>query len=297
MHPIRSFSMNRYTYQRYPGFTLVELLVVIAIIGILIALLLPAVQVSREAARRASCLNNMSQLGLAIHNYEFQFESLPSGSINPEGPILSVPEGIQLSWIAQILPYMEGRALYDHMDPAAGAYAEVNALARAAIVPCLQCPSDGRSFLNEMGTVARTSYVGCYDASEVPIDVDNNGLLFLNSKVRFADIYDGSSNTILVAEALTNPEGLGWMSGTRATLRNTSVIAKQSRDVYAAPQPQPEAEADLDPLFVGGLGSAHPGGININLADGSTRFLSNGIDPKVLKQLGNRADGEIPKPF
>ncbi|CAK9086144.1 ComG operon protein 3 homolog, partial [Durusdinium trenchii] len=268
------------------GFTLVELLVVIAIIGILIALLLPAVQAAREAARRASCLNNLSQLGLAIHNYEFQYEALPSGSINPTGPILSEPKGIQWSWIAQILPYMEGMAIYNHLDQSAGAYAEVNAEARAVLIATLVCPSDGVEFFNSLDTVVRTSYVGCHNDSEAPIDIDNNGLLFLNSKVRYSDIYDGSSYTILLAEALTNPEGLGWLSGTRATLRNTSLIESYRRTGSGVHQSDQESDvAELDPLFVGGFGSHHPGGMNVNFADGSTRFLSNATDPEVLKQL------------
>ena len=89
------------------GFTLVELLVVIAIIGILVALLLPAIQAAREAARRTSCLNNVMQLGLAVHNYEFNFETLPPGVTDTKGPIRNEPQGHHVSWIVQILPFME----------------------------------------------------------------------------------------------------------------------------------------------------------------------------------------------
>jgi hypothetical protein len=279
----------------------VELLVVIAIIGVLIALLLPAVNAAREAARRTQCLNNITQLGLGVHNYEFHFEALPSGTINPTGPIQNIPEGIHLSWIGQILPYIEQNGIANHLDPAAGAYAAVNAEVRKAEIQSLQCPSDPFSFLNEnhpSGTIARSSYAGCYNAAEVPIDTNNDGLLFLNSRVRYADIYDGSSNTILLAEALTDPDGLGWLSGTRSTLRNTSLIEQPKS--HAANQNRAQSDEQKpaeNPLFVGGFGSYHPGGINIHLADGSSRFLSSQTDREVLKQLGNRADGEIPKPF
>src|SRR5687767_9202589 len=123
------------------AFTLVELLVVIAIIGVLIALLLPAVQAAREAARRTSCLNNLTQLGLATHNYEFHFETLPPGVTNPDGPIRNESQGIHVSWIVKILPYLEQRILADRFDQAAGAYAEVNTPVREAQISALLCPS------------------------------------------------------------------------------------------------------------------------------------------------------------
>ena len=91
------------------AFTLVELLVVIAIIGILVALLLPAIQASRESARRASCTNNMSQLILAVHDYEAAHEFYPAGTVNPTGPIQNLPNGHHISWIVRILPYIEER--------------------------------------------------------------------------------------------------------------------------------------------------------------------------------------------
>jgi prepilin-type N-terminal cleavage/methylation domain-containing protein/prepilin-type processing-associated H-X9-DG protein len=280
------------------AFTLVELLVVIAIIGILVALLLPAIQAAREAARRVSCLNNITQLGLAVHNYEFHFEHLPPGVTNPDGPIRSESEGVHVSWIAQILPYLEEITLYRRFDQAAGAYAASNAEVRAAQIAILECPSSPDVFINEAKTVASSSYAGCHHDSEAPIDKDNNGLLFLNSQIRFADIYDGSSKTILVSESFTSPDELGWVSGTRATLRNTSKFEKPPR--YRSALEQGDAETDQDksgPLFVGGFGSYHPGGVNVAFADGSTRFISEKTDPEVLKQLGNRADGQIMKPL
>jgi prepilin-type N-terminal cleavage/methylation domain-containing protein/prepilin-type processing-associated H-X9-DG protein len=277
------------------GFTLVELLVVIAIIGVLVALLLPAVQAAREAARRTSCLNNTTQIGLAIHNFEFHFESLPPGVTNPDGPIRNEPQGMHVSWIVKILPYLEQRMLSDRFDQAAGAYADKNAEIRAVQIRLLECPSDGQPYINQPATVARSNYVGCHHDVEAPIDDDNHGLLFLNSKVQYSEIYDGSSATILLGEALTSPDSLGWVSGTRATLRNTSVIESSQLLLGRAAAAPPDEKEKVGSLVVGGFGSHHPGGLNVNFADGSTRYLSQNTEPTVLRQLGNRADGEIMK--
>ena len=281
------------------AFTLVELLVVIAIIGVLVALLLPAVQAAREAARRCSCLNNVTQLGLSLHSYDFHHESLPPGTTNPDGPIRSEPQGQHVSWIVTTLPYMEQNALWRNFDQAAGAYAAKNEPVRKARLDVLMCPSyPGLDRAD--GDIARTTYAGCYNDSEEPIDKKNNGLLFLNSRVRFGDIDDGSSNTLLIAECLTMDDDieLGWVSGTRATLRNTCKIELPP----ARRNPRPTEEelaaerAKIASTFVGGLGGYHSGGIIVTaFADGSTRSLSHDIDPQALRQLGNRADGEIPK--
>ncbi len=279
------------------GFTLVELLVVIAIIGVLVALLLPAVQAAREAARRTSCLNNLSQLGLAAHNFEFHFESLPPGVTNADGPIRNEAKGTHVSWVVRLLPYLEQNPLAQKFDEAAGAYAAANAPVRAAQIAPLQCPSSPIPYLNEAGTVARSAYAGCHHDAESPIDKDNHGLLFLNSKVRYSEVFDGTSMTILVGEALTSREGLGWVSGTRATLRNTSLIERGGPYLPPPSGAAPDTTETSGSLTVGGFGSHHPGGINAGFADGSSRFLSQTTDAQVLRQLGNRADGEIMKAF
>ena len=129
--------------QTKQAFTLVELLVVIAIIGILIALLLPAIQAAREAARRASCVDNLAQLGIALQNYESAHEHLPAGSINPTGPIRNVPQGNHLGWMVQLLPYIEEKVTFTHVDPVAGVYAPKNAPVREIPISLFICPSSG----------------------------------------------------------------------------------------------------------------------------------------------------------
>ena len=279
--------------RRLPAaFTLVELLVVIAIIGILVSLLLPAVQAAREAARRCSCANNITQLGLSLHSHEFHLEHFPAGVTNPDGPIRSVEEGSHISWVVRILPYIEQTALFRNFQESAGAYGEANQPVRQSQVSVLLCPSspEPSRFGIREDEVAHTTYAGCHHDAEAPIDTSNTGMLFLNSAIRFSDIEDGSSNTLLIGEHFLGEADLGWISGTRATLRNTSSITDP-------PQWQPGLEEDQpdDPLAVGGFGSYHPGIIMVGMADGSTRALGNLVSPEVLHQLGHRSDGEIPQ--
>jgi prepilin-type N-terminal cleavage/methylation domain-containing protein len=272
------------------GFTLVELLVVIAIIGVLISLLLPAVQSAREAARRCSCANNIVQVGLALHSHEFHVERFPAGVTDPEGPIRNVAEGKHVGWIVRILPYLEQQVLWRHFDEEAGAYGEANRPVRAASIAPLLCPSALTRPKTEIDgvTVARTTYAGCHHDVEAPIDADNRGVLFRNSGIRFSDIEDGSSNTLLIGEHLLADDDLGWISGTRSTLRNTSRIEQP-------PQNRGPEDVPRDPLVVGGFGSHHPGVVTIGLADGATRSLSVNVSETILRQLGDRADGEIPE--
>ena len=117
------------------GFTLVELLVVIAIIGVLVALLLPAVQASREAARRSSCANNVRQIIIALHDYEHAHEHFPAGSTNPTGPIKNLPQGDHMSWIARILPDLGEQARFRQIDFTVGAYHKLNNPMRQTIDP------------------------------------------------------------------------------------------------------------------------------------------------------------------
>jgi prepilin-type N-terminal cleavage/methylation domain-containing protein len=277
---------------RTSGFTLVELLVVIAIIGVLVALLLPAVQAAREAARRCSCQNNVAQLALAVHNYEFAVEHLPAGSINPTGPIRSEAEGQHVSWLVQILPYMEQVNAYMAFDQEAGAYAKRNSDVRALRISLFVCPSFPGNERNGDNTAARTTYAGCHNDVEDPIDADNHGLLILNKKLEFSDILDGSSQTLLLGEYRADEDELGWVSGTRATLRNTGSYDEKQRRWQMRQEGTAES-LPVNPLEVGGFSSAHPGGAQFALADGSCHYISEEIDLETYHQLGHRADGKL----
>ncbi|PAY20693.1 prepilin-type cleavage/methylation domain-containing protein [Rhodopirellula sp. SM50] len=269
------------------AFTLVELLVVIAIIGVLVGLLLPAVQAAREAARRMSCSNNMVQIALSVHHYEFSMEHLPDGVTGEQGPIRNEEgAGNHIGWMTRILPYIEQQAAFEKLDFSKSAYSPENAEVRSYGIPAYRCPSNpmtfGRDGMNRVGT---SDYAGCYHNVEAPIDADNNGIFFLNSALRFAQITDGSTNTIMIGEHLGDNDALGWITGTRATLRNTGeFIDRPPRDL---------ANQELGALEVGGFDSHHAGGGNFAMADGSVIFLTHAIDEQVYRYLGNRADGEL----
>ena len=274
--------MNR-TSQRI-GFTLVELLVVIAIIGVLVGLLLPAVQAAREAARRCSCSNNLAQVGLALHNFDFAMEHLPAGVINPDGPIRNEPTGQHVGFLVDLLPYLEQTGIAKQFDIDAGTYAEVNLPARKQQIGTLRCPSDPVS--PGADGYGLTNYAGVHHHEEALINDDNMGLLFLNSKIRYGDILDGSSNTFLVGEFKPSNDSLGWASGTSASLRNTGSEINSTGFDFMDPQP-------VDRDFVGGFSSHHPGGAHFCLGDGAIKFYTERVDPELLRNLGNRADGAM----
>ncbi|MFV0444338.1 MAG: DUF1559 domain-containing protein [Planctomycetaceae bacterium] len=282
---------------RRRAFTLIELLVVIAIIAILVALLLPAVQQVREAARKSQCQNHLAQMAVALANYEMSFELLPPGVVNPTGPIESTApaagaaptaDQYHISWIVQLLPQLDEQNAYRKFDFNRSVYAPENAAVRGYVIETLYCPSSPQSPLN--GDVAETSYAGCQHDEEAPIAADNRGLLFLNSRVPFEDIADGTSHTLLVGEKFIE-DNFGWVSGTRSTLRNTGDAINARSKFYRFGSRSPSAPPT--PELVTGFGSHHPGGAQFTMADGKVTFLSENIDIDMYHHLANRADGEL----
>ncbi|MCC9607590.1 DUF1559 domain-containing protein [Blastopirellula sp. JC732] len=222
---------RRHTFQNRAGFTLVELLVVIAIIGVLIALLLPAVQQARESARRMQCTNNMKQIGLALHNYADTFKEFPPLAILGDG--VGNPQAARcFTWIALILPQLEQGALHAQFNFAAPAWNQAlpnggGNLQAAPVASVLLCPSDGTYMDNtQTNGVSITNYIGSEgyhwwqtagisDAtltswgqtgfSSSTSGNDFSGAFTIGRKIRFASFVDGTSNTIVASE--TNASG------------------------------------------------------------------------------------------
>jgi prepilin-type N-terminal cleavage/methylation domain-containing protein/prepilin-type processing-associated H-X9-DG protein len=283
------------------GFTLVELLVVIAIIGILVALLLPAVQAAREAARRTSCFNNMKQIGLALHNYHDTFRTLPPGWLAHDPATLRPwPEGVTgWSWGAMTLPFLEQGTVANSivnyglpvMDPA-------NTAARIHYLPVFRCPSDIESSRHEfdLGTangslvpLAIANYVGMFgtveleDCEGLPVGTTclSDGAFQHQRGIAFADIVDGLSNTFLLGERSSRIEHSTWVG---AIPEGDEAFA---RFLGIADHPPNTQGVHLDDFM-----SQHPGGTNFVLADGSVRLIVQTIDLNVYAAMATRGGGE-----
>ena len=306
------------------GFTLVELLVVIAIIGILIGLLLPAVQMVREAARRIQCANHTKQLALAFLNYESAFSEFPAGFTHPDNTM----------WSAFILPQIEQGNLYDTLSiegpwsEFAGA-TEENMNALSAKLPLFQCPSANIEPVQFDSLINRDRTPSCYlavasglidrEAGAFPfvgmdrfdIYPESDGIFYLNSRTRVAEISDGLSSTALVGETLPDQYEFGtdfsgnwqkvdhWFIGSGEMLNYAELASYMSNETSeclgstACPINSLKIEdAPIDHKELS-FGSNHPGGINMGFADGHVQFLRDSIDAMVYSALGTRKHGEV----
>ena len=292
------------------AFTLIELLVVIAIIAILVSLLLPAVQQAREAARRSSCKNNLMQLGIAIINYEHQWETFPLGSANATGPIINERKGYHVGWMVRILPHMDDDNAFDKFDFTKGAYDPANREVAAYKPHWRYCPSsplpgyfdvtDEKT--GELFEVVGTSYAGVHHSKQAPIDTDNDGIFVLNRAISAHDVTDGLSHTLMAGEKISGGHELGWVSGTRATLCNTATAPNEMK--YEVEKETGTRAGDAvfewepeDPKATLGFAGFHVGGAHFVLGDGSVRFISENVDVETFSQLGNRHDGELLREF
>ncbi len=278
------------------AFTLVELLVVIAIIGVLIALLLPAVQQAREAARRMQCTNNLKQFGLGLHNFHDTFGNLPAGSYTPDTPL----KHDRMSGFVTLMPFYEQNAAYELFNIEESVDHATNATAIVTLVDMLFCPSrrsptDGPSSSHYMQTCSRGDYAFSAGGEGSHCNTDNpelfDGMFSRFGKMQFSQVTDGLSNTIAIGEKRIERRD---DVETDATLRNMDGPAYRwgfhSTRNFKSPLSSPLLTSlnDLDANF----GSSHAGkGVNFLFGDGSVHYIPQTVNWTVMQNLANRADG------
>jgi len=303
-------------YLRRRGFTLVELLVVIAIIGILIALLLPAVQAAREAARRSQCTNNLKQLGVGMHNYHDTYRKLPIGAF-------SCCWG---TWKVPVLPYIEQQALFeiyaegpkcDDSVPNRYGHAVNLPVTTARGLSAFYCPSDQPH--NPIGNIQSHNYVVNFGNTAYDQQANLNGVIFGQAPFRrvtsnciggtgkvcydFASILDGLSNTLLTSEVIIGQgrdlRGFSWWSDAcqfTTYLTPNSPLPDRIYTTYycnnTRPNPPCAASTATDPTMFAAR-SRHPGGVMAGKCDGSVDFISETIDIATWRALSTSQGGEM----
>ena len=309
---------------RKRGFTLIELLVVIAIIAILIALLLPAVQQAREAARRSACKNNLKQLGLALHNYHDTHRTFPPGWVyQEECPTGTEEDWGNWAWGAYLLPFIDQAGLYNAIQIDTGnslAEALNNASVQNALLnplPAFRCPSDvgndmcdgDRRVKDTAGGwhyMPRSNYIAANSSGRIAQDDGNpyggaNGCFYKNSRVRMKDIVDGTSNTIVFGERVTElekPNNLGVYDCKGANSIGIRMVSQANANypdrltwwnnwgqsgIFFGGDIQINGDGNPSPAGTNNhcgraLNSMHEGGAHVCLADGSVHFISENID-------------------
>jgi prepilin-type N-terminal cleavage/methylation domain-containing protein/prepilin-type processing-associated H-X9-DG protein len=313
----------RERFARGRGFTLVELLVVIAIIGILVALLLPAVQAAREAARRMQCTNNLKQIGLSIHNHESAKKQFPIGSQGRDLPGGAYGTKIRTPFIPHILPYIEQGNIASQYDLKSNFNAAINDIPRSQWLPFMKCPSDQTQdqwtptldFKGNYGNNwGRWNFIdqGGPAANPAPLNVTHQvgkAPFYIDFGARFGDIVDGTTNTLCMMEMLQPPRDHdGQLTDRRGRIWNDDTACYQISTRIGPNSQSPDFGQCIHNLQKGwpctrdtvganapqwfmGSRSRHAGGVNVVMCDGSIQFASNTIDLTVWASLSGMSDG------
>ncbi|NLF71859.1 MAG: DUF1559 domain-containing protein [Candidatus Anammoximicrobium sp.] len=300
------------------GFTLVELLVVIAIIGILVSLLLPAIQAAREAARRTECSNNLKQIGIALHNYHDTVHAFPMANV-VRSVTSATPYGDGWTWHARLLPYMEQGGLYDQikhvMGTDSGTYTstEQSLAGRDTVLKVFQCPTHPRGPINTgvgkygyqistyNGVCGTTTFNDDQLDQGTDVGYKGNGMFYMNSDVRIEDVTDGTSNTLMVAEVQDDFEDGTKLPGSDRkycfakdsdnnppTDITEYLVGMESNDPINAKTKDASGYTNNGEY----AGSFHPGGAQFLLVDGSVRFIQESILMTTYQALATRRGEE-----
>ncbi len=296
------FTISQY---RRRAFTLIELLVVIAIIAVLIALLLPAVQQAREAARRSQCINNLKQHGLALHNYHDTYNVFPPGWIGVLANAAHTEGPSGFAWGAHTLPYIDQATLYSRINFDVSLLDSSNDVARKTVIGLFRCPSDPSAEIWQLGaegnptnilaTLPSANYVGsfgtlgpedlCVAAPFPAAQCRGDGMFSHNSKIRMADIADGTSNTVLLGEHRSD-RTLNWNS--------TWVgMVPGGEEAHARFIGVSDHTPNHPALHIDDFSSWHTGGVHLLFGDGRVRFLTQSVDLGLFRAIATRAGNEV----
>jgi prepilin-type N-terminal cleavage/methylation domain-containing protein len=295
-----------------PAFTLVELLVVIAIIGVLVALLLPAVQAAREASRRSSCSNNMRQWGLAFQNFHDTYLCLPPGKVTASGypnaihAKFNIPSGPEHGWVAFLLPYVEQGNVANKYSLNVSWNNSANFDAIRTQLKLQACPSTPKANRTTTNQAACGDYA-TVSAVEAPL-VTNGwvdglkgemlyGALRTNQLYRFADITDGLSNTTWIAEDAGRPQNYDASHKLQTTSSSSSAWADPDSS-YTLHGYTPDCLTITDKCAINccnkdEIFSFHPGGAHALMGDASVRLLAKGMDIRLVARLITMGGGEV----
>lgn len=312
--------------RRHHGFTLIELLVVIAIIGVLIALLLPAVQSAREAARRSQCVNNFKQIGLALHNYHGTNNAFPIGRMG-SGYSYASGEPNRRTWVMSILPDLEQGPLYNAINFHWSFYVLQNTTIIRTTINAYQCPSDtpsqaslGNAYLRTKGNVAANWGNSHFWQNESGRDgtdpysgpygvVKYLGAPFQpNKSTNLRDMTDGTANTMLIGEVIAGKE-TSSSADHRGDIWNDDYNCAMFM-AYTTPNSPIPDQMGTNAIYCGygtlnnpvcktgtpafnTARSRHSGGVNILFGDGSVRFVKNSIAPEIWRALSSPQGGEV----